>query len=114
MTADLIAMSLLYIIAGITHFFKPALYKKIVPPYIRYPSAVIYLSGAAELLLGSGLLGEPLRSASAWGLILLLILIFPANIYMAVSKKFRRIPQWLLYLRLPIQVLLIWWAWLYT
>ena len=114
MAPDLIAMALFYIIAGIAHFLKPGMYKRIVPPFIRYPLTVVYLSGIAEFLLGLGLLTESLRSASARGLIILLVLIFPANIYMAVSQKFRKIPRWLLYLRLPLQGVLIWWAWQYA
>ena len=110
----LLLLSFLFIAAGIYHFVNPALYKKITPPWVPYPSLVVLISGVAEIVLGLLLLFETTRVYSAWGLILLLILVFPANIYMAVSGKFKRIPLWIRVLRLPLQFLLIWWAWLYT
>jgi uncharacterized membrane protein len=112
--AGLIVMAILYIAAGAYHFINPRLYKKIVPPQIPFPSAAVAISGAAEILLGAGLLFDNTRIFSAWGIILLLLAIFPANIYMAVNDKFKAIPLWIRVLRLPLQFVLIWWAWVYT
>lgn len=106
----LYVMAGLYIVAGILHFVSPRTYLAIMPPYIPNPKRMVDFSGALEILLGIGLLFPQTRTLSAWGLILLLIAIFPANIYMATSGKFRKIPSWLLWARLPLQGLLIWWA----
>jgi uncharacterized membrane protein len=110
----LILLSILFILAGIYHFINPRLYKKIIPPLVPYPLFVVAFSGAAEIILGFGLLFRTTQIYSAWGLILLLIAVFPSNIYMAFSNRFNAIPRWMRILRLPLQFVLIWWAWLYT
>ncbi len=110
----LIIMAILYIAAGLYHFINPKFYRKIVPPQIPYPSLAVAISGAAEILFGAGLLFENTRMYSAWGIILLLIAVFPSNIYMAVNNKFSRIPLWIRIIRLPLQLVLIYWAWIYT
>lgn len=110
----LIVMAVLYIIAGILHFVKPRIYESIMPPYIPAHHAMVLLSGFAESALGIGLLFQQTRILSAWGIVLLLIAIFPANVYMATSQKFHRIPSWILWARLPLQAVLIAWALRYT
>jgi len=104
----------LYTLAGIIHFTKEKFYLKSMPPFIPYPKAMVQLSGVAEIVLGLGLLYAATRVYAAWGLILLLIAVFPANIYMATSGRFHRIPKAFLWLRLPLQLVLIWWAYQYT
>ncbi|QIP17183.1 DoxX family protein [Spirosoma aureum] len=104
----------IYIAAGLNHFINPKTYLSIMPPYIPAHSMLVMLSGVAEVLLGIGLLFPATRSLSAWGLILLLIAVFPANVYMATASRFRKFPVWLRWARLPIQGLLIWWAYQYT
>lgn len=104
----------LYIFAGFMHFAKERFYIKSMPSYIPYHKAMVQLSGVAEIALGLGLLFSFTRVYAAWGLILLLIAVFPANIYMATSGKFHRMPKVLLWLRLPLQLVLIWWAYQYT
>ena len=111
---DLYIMSGLYIFAGCMHFVTPKMFKRIVPPYIPYRMAMVYVSGLFEVLFGTGLIFDETRSWSALGLILLLIAVFPANIYMA--KRFREKGHkytWATYARLPLQFLLINWAYLY-
>ena len=103
-----------YIAAGLNHFINPKTYLAIMPPYIPAHGPMVTLSGLAEILLGIGLLFPATRSLSAWGLILLLIAIFPANVYMATSNRFRNFPPWLKWARLPLQGFLIWWAYIYT
>ncbi|WP_345266999.1 DoxX family protein [Nibrella viscosa] len=107
---SLYLMAGIYIVAGILHFISPRTYMAIMPPYIPYPRLIVDISGLFEILLGVGLLFSQTRSLAAWGLILLLVAVFPANIYMATSGKFPNIPQWLLWARLPLQGILIWWA----
>ncbi|MGB0176837.1 MAG: DoxX family protein [Owenweeksia sp.] len=112
---DVYIMALLYIAAGISHFIIPRLYQRIVPPFIPWPKATVFWSGVAEIILGLALCFPALRSQAALGVIILLILVFPANIYQLTNVKARLgLPVWLLILRLPIQLVLIYWAYLYT
>lgn len=111
--AFLYAMAIFYIIAGFMHFVKSRLYISIIPPYIPAPRLVNRIAGVVEVVLGLGLIFESTRSAAAYGIILLLIAVFPANLYM-YQKKNKGLPRWLLLLRLPMQFILIGWAYLYT
>ena len=79
-------MSLFYIFAGAHHFANTDWYMKIMPPYLPYHKELIYLSGVIEIILGSMLLFEKSRFLAGWGLILLLIAVFPANIYAAQTN----------------------------
>ncbi len=107
-------MSAIYILAGISHFIKPRLYQRIVPPFIPFAKAAVFWSGVAEILLGMALWFDAIRSVAAWGIIILLIVVFPANIYQLAEPKARLgLPLWLLILRLPLQLILIYWASLY-
>src|ERR1700728_2650171 len=72
----------LFIAAGILHFVHPEFYLKIMPPYLPYHLELVYVSGVFESLLGALLLINPVTRLAAWGLILLLIAVFPANIYL--------------------------------
>jgi uncharacterized membrane protein len=103
-----------YVAAGVNHFISPKTYLAIMPPYIPAHNLMVTLSGIAEIVLGIGLLFPATRSISAWGLILLLIAVFPANIYMATASRFRKLPAWIRWGRLPLQGILIWWAYQYT
>ncbi len=114
MNISLYLAALLFILAGILHFVKERAYWKMMPLYIPYHKVMVLISGVAEIVLGLGLLSSLTRVYSAWGLIILLIAVFPANIYMATSGKFHRIPSVLLWLRLPLQFVLIWWMYQYT
>lgn len=108
-------MAALFLFAGMMHLFTPAPFLRIVPPMLPWHHALVAISGAAEILGGVGLLLGRTRRWAAYGLIMLLIAVFPANIYMAVAhNSFSEIPVWLLWLRLPIQFLLIGWVWRYT
>jgi uncharacterized membrane protein len=112
----------IYVVAGIMHFVVPESYVQIVPPYLPAPLALVYLSGIAEVVLGLGVLHPRTRSYAAWGLIALLVAVFPANVYMATSgvviegasapiRDPSPVARWA---RLPMQVVLIAWAWWYT
>jgi uncharacterized membrane protein len=105
--------ALFYTGAGVLHFLKPPMYVKIVPPYVPWPLAMVYLSGAAEIAGGLGLLIPPVRRAAAWGLVALLIAVFPANIYMAtnpVEAGASALPAAALWGRLLLQPIFIWWV----
>lgn len=108
-------MAGIYFLAGLNHFRNPGLYLRIIPSYIPLPRLMNQLSGAAEALLAIGLCIPVVSPIAAWGIIALLIAIFPANIYMYTHKKAgMRLPKWILLLRLPLQVVLIIWAYIYT
>lgn len=94
-------MGVFYIIAGFMHFLFPASYLKIMPTMLPYPLMLVYLSGAAEVLCGMGLLFNETRVAAAWATIVLLLAIFPANINMAMHPGQFDIAPWILNLRLP-------------
>lgn len=104
--------AVLYVFAGVSHFLHFAAYLKMVPPYVPWPRAMVYLSGAAEIVGGSALLARRFRPMAAVGLLALLVAVFPANIHMAVDHvqvTSTPIPNWLLWARLPVQLLLVWW-----
>lgn len=108
-------LALLFIAGGTLHFLRAEPYVRIMPPYLPSPLLLVYLSGVAEIGLGALLLPRQTRRWAAWGLIALLIAVFPANIYMAQNNQTGSgIPPLLLWLRLPVQLFLIWWAWLFT
>jgi uncharacterized membrane protein len=108
-------MALLYLVAGAFHFIRPQMYLAIMPPWLPAPLLLVYLSGAAEILLGGSLLVPALRRLAAWGVIALLVAVFPANIYMYRLGGARfGTSDWILLLRLPLQGVLIAWAYLYT
>lgn len=108
-------MALAYVAAGINHFWHPAPYRAIMPPWLPAPALLVAVSGAAEILLGLGLLFPFSRRWAAWGLIALLLAVFPANVQMAINYYHSGHPRlWGALLRLPVQGLLIGWAWNYT
>jgi len=108
-------MAFLYIIAGINHFRKPGMYIRIIPPFFKNPKLINTLSGIAEMLLGILLMFPFSKRFAAWGIIALLIAIFPANLFMFQDKKASfGLPKWILFVRLPLQIVLIYWAYQYT
>lgn len=104
----------LYFLAGLYHFVNPKFYLKIMPPYLPGHEFFVAVSGVAEVILGVLLFIPATRSWAAWGIILLLIAVFPANLYMAYGDQFQAISPWIRWGRLPIQLVLIWWAFQYT
>jgi len=108
-------MGVLYILAGINHFVHPRFYREIMPPWVPHHSLMVWVSGLCEVLFAMLLLNAATSKAGAWLIIVLLIAIFPANIQMAVNFMKEGNPWlWVAIVRLPVQVALIWWAWLYT
>lgn len=93
----------------------PEFYLRIMPPYLPAPLFLIYLSGFLEIGFGFALLLPKYSRRAAWGIILLLIAVYPANIYMAMNTDlFSDINAFVLYLRLPLQFVLIAWAFWFT
>ncbi|MEO8480373.1 MAG: MauE/DoxX family redox-associated membrane protein [Gemmatimonadota bacterium] len=101
--------------AGTNHFLHPDGFVHIMPDYLPWHLELVYLSGVAECGLGLMLLVKRLARVASWGIIALLIAVFPANINMAVHPEiYPQAPVWALWLRLPLQGLLIWWVYQYT
>ena len=110
-----ILMAAFYVFAGYRHFVAPEFYLRMMPPYIPWHEAMVFLSGVAEVALGVALLIPQLRVYAAWGVIALLIAVFPANVHMAVANvPFGDAPSWAAWARLPFQALFIAWAWWHT
>ncbi|MEL6911524.1 MAG: DoxX family protein [Cyanobacteria bacterium J06555_3] len=110
-------LSVCIVIVGTIHFVVPEPFIKIVPELLPYPAAIVYLSGFFEILGGVGLLIPAVSQAAAWGLVLLFIAVYPANINMAVNNiHLENIPDgnWFQAIRLPFQFVLIAWAWWLT
>ena len=107
-------MSALYILAGFNHFLNPLTYIKIIPSWLPYPSMINHVTGILEIILGFLLLFNTSRTFAAYGIIVLLIAIFPANIQMSINFYNSHHPKfWWTVARLPLQLLLIAWAWRY-
>lgn len=97
------------------HFILTPTYLRIMPAYLPAPRLLVQISGACEMLGGLGLLLPTTRLFAAWGLIALLVAVFPANLTMVTDPShFPNIPQWAAWMRLPLQIPMIMWAWLYT
>ncbi|UOQ66325.1 DoxX family protein [Hymenobacter volaticus] len=105
-------LALIFIGAGILHFAAPSPYLRIMPPYLPAPLLLVYVSGAAEIAGGLGLLFPATRQVAGVGLVLLLVAVFPANVYMLQAHGAGlSVPMWALWLRLPLQLVLIAWVW---
>ncbi len=108
-------LALFFILAGANHFRTPEIYLGMMPPWLPAPELMNTISGAAEIFGGVGLLIAATRRAAGWGLIALLIAIFPANIHVALQghmpgTDFSPLALWL---RLPFQavfIALVWWT----
>jgi uncharacterized membrane protein len=108
-------LALLFILAGVNHFRVPEFYLGIMPPWLPWPSALHLIAGVFEFVFGVMLLIPRYQKWAAWGLIALLLAVYPANIHMAVNHhlypQLSMIYHWI---RLPLQFVLIAWAWWFT
>jgi len=97
----------LFVVTGTLHFLKPRTYEAIMPPYIPAHREMVMVSGAAEVAGGLGVLMPGLRRPARWGLLALLVAVFPANVHMAANpdqiEGLPPMPSWLLWARLPLQ-----------
>jgi uncharacterized membrane protein len=106
-------LSVFFIGSGVNHFVAPRTYEHMIPPRVKGNAALlVQVSGVAEVAGGVAVLLAPTRRLAGLGLVALLAAVFPANLYMASApESFRKIPRWALYARLPLQPLMMWWAW---
>ena len=103
-----------FVAAGALHFLAPDAYERIMPPYLPLHRELVYLSGAFEILGGLGMLSERTRPVAGIGLIVLLLAVWPANLQMLLDARAADKPSWwiaLLWARMPLQILLMWWVW---
>jgi uncharacterized membrane protein len=113
-TAARWVLALFFIVAGVNHFLAPEIYLGMMPPWLPLKAAANLISGAAEIAGGIGLLIPSLRRPAAWGLIALLIAVFPANIQVAVQGHMpglENAPPALLWVRLLFQPVFVAWVW---
>lgn len=105
----LIGLGVFFLLNGVNHFLNTEVYVSIMPPYLLAPLALVYISGIFEILGGIGVLHPQTRRMAGWGLIALLIAVFPANVEMARrAEEFAEITSpGVLYARLPFQLVLI-------
>ncbi len=109
-TMTIYFMSAAYIYVGIQHFIDPDFFLAIMPDYLPLHLEAVYLSGVFEILLGGMLLFKEYRKVAGWGLIALLLAVFPANIYLAqneIAQQSINISQTAAIVRLPFQALFI-------
>lgn len=112
---SLYVMSTLYFLAGINHFIHPDFYIHIMPHWIPYHPEMIAISGVFEILFSLMLLFPKTRNLGAWGIILMLLVFFAVHIQMLVDWNMETSPpKWVLILRIPIQFVLLWWAYGFT
>ncbi|WP_035985482.1 DoxX family membrane protein [Leptolyngbya sp. KIOST-1] len=112
-----VVLAVCMVVAGVLHFVVPQPFIRIVPGFLPAPAMLVYLSGAIEVLLGLGLLVPALQQISAWGLVILFVAVYPANLNMAFNHiQISGIPDtwWFHAFRLPFQFVLIAWAYWYT
>jgi len=104
-------LSAFFILAGANHFLNPGPYLSMMPSYLPWPCGLIWVSGVAEILGGIGLIDPRTRVLAAWGLIALLVAVFPANLNVALHGwPGVNLSPWILWLRLPFQLVFIWWV----
>lgn len=107
-------LAVFFVAAGANHFRDPAFYRPGIPSRLPWHQSLIDLSGGAEILGGIGVLVPRTRRAAGWGLIALLIAVFPANVFMAlrnVQPPRRNVDKWVLWVRLPLQAVFVAWVW---
>lgn len=107
----LLGLAVFFFGAGANHFANPDFFVGIMPPYLPAHLELVYLSGLLEILGGVAVLAPALRTSAGWGLIILLVAVFPANLHMALNpESFPDASSLALYSRLPVQALFIAWA----
>ncbi len=104
-------------LSGVLHFTSSNVYEAMIPSWLPAHRLLVLISGVFEVLGAIGLLVPTTQHLAAWGLIALFIAVFPANVNMAVNTLplgRKRVPAWTLWARLPLQLVFIGWAWLFT
>jgi uncharacterized membrane protein len=107
-------LSAMMVAIGILHFTHAPIFMSIMPDWLPLHRELVLLSGGIEISLGVMLFLERTQVLAAWGLIVLLVAVFPANVYMYQHASVFGLPPMALLLRLPVQGLLIFWAWIFA
>ena len=107
-------LAIFMIVAGTMHFANPGFFLKIMPPYLPLPSELVMVSGVCEILLGFLLLVPQASRFAAWGIVALLVAVFPANIYLYQNQELMPASPFIHFLRLPLQGVFIVWAYWHT
>jgi uncharacterized membrane protein len=107
-------LAVFLIFAGLMHFVRPEFFLKIMPPYLPFPRELVLISGAFEIMLGASLWIPRLSRIAAWGVIALMLAVFPANIYLFQHQEILPAPPFVHLLRLPMQAVFILWAYWHT
>ncbi len=104
------ALAGMFTMIGLLHFLRPDLFMRIMPDYLPWHRELVLLSGFFEIAGGIGLVIPRVRALAAWGLLALLLAVFPANLNMALTpERFADVgPAWVFWARLPLQPLLMW------
>lgn len=113
-TISRFSLAVFMIVAGIAHFANPAFFLKIMPPYLPLHKELVLLSGACEILLGILLLVPNQSRKAAWGIMALLVAVFPANWYLYQNQHILPAPPAVHLLRLPLQSVFVLWAYWHT
>ncbi len=107
-------MAAIYVFAGFMHFIKPKMYMRIMPRYLPNHKLLVLLSGIAEIALGIALCIPILKTSAIYGIIAMLVVFLLVHFYMLSGEKASAgIPKWILILRIPLQFVLMYWAWSY-
>jgi uncharacterized membrane protein len=105
-------LSVFWIAAGVNHFVNPRAYEAIMPDYVPAQREAVFWSGVAEVIGGLAVIPGRTRRLARWWILGVLVAVFPANVHMALHpERYRNIPEPALWARLPVQLLLAWWAW---
>ena len=110
---QLYLMGSLYTILGVLHFTNTGFYRPLMPRFMPSHDLLIYLSGLAEIVLGIGVLIPQSRNLALWGIILMLLVFLIVHVNMLFPSNRLGIPLWVLSLRIPLQFVLIYWAYIY-
>jgi uncharacterized membrane protein len=113
-TLSKLPITMLLVAAGILHFAKTDFFLQIMPPYLPWHRELVYISGVCEIALGVLLLVPLYSRFAAWGIIALLIAVFPANIYLYRHQEILPASPTIHFLRLPLQGVLILWVYCYA
>ena len=114
LTWPLTLLACFFVVAGLMHLLRPELYQAIVPPWLPNAPLLVFVSGICEIMGGVGVLHPATRRVAGWGLIALLVAVFPANVHMlrlGYMNHASALWKAALWLRLPLQIPLLWWTW---
>lgn len=111
-SVSILVIAAFFFIGGVAHFVFTDVFVRIMPNYLGYQKELVLISGVFELLGAIGILFPSTRLLAGYGLIVLIIAVFPANINMAIHHQdYKSIPELLLWLRLPLQFFFVWFVW---